>query len=127
MLIEVAVLVVAVVTAFGLGRRSAGRRPRTGAPVPAFGLEALPQQWFRLTNTGAVPATEVRVELGEGYDRALTRRLPDLTDLGPGESVTFLMLATWATPRPAEVRVSCAELPRPAAVAVPESAQPLAS
>ena len=126
-MIEVAVLTVAVVTAFWLGRTSAAR-PRRGAdPVPAFRLDAQPQQWYRLTNTGEVRATGTRVDFGERYDRSLTRRLPDAVDLGPGESVTFLMLGTWATPRPAEVRVSCAELAKPAVVAVPEAAEPLVS
>ncbi|MGW4586495.1 hypothetical protein [Amycolatopsis thermoflava] len=125
-MIEVAVLVVAVATAFWFGRRSALPR-RGGEPAPAFRLEAQPQQWYRLTNTGPVLATGVRVDFGDRYDRALTRRLPDVLDLGPGESVTFLMLGTWATPRPAELRVSCAELPKPALVAVPEGAEPLAS
>ncbi|GAB3567617.1 hypothetical protein GCM10027445_16190 [Amycolatopsis endophytica] len=127
-MIELAVLVVAVVPAFWVGRRSAGRRSgRGGGPVPRFDLDALPQQWYRLVNSGGVPATGVRVGFGEGYDRSLTRRLPEVTDLGPGESVTFLMLGTWATPRPAELRVSCAELSKPAVVTVPEGAEPLAS
>ncbi|NIH79155.1 hypothetical protein [Amycolatopsis viridis] len=125
MLIEVVVLAVAVGGAFWLGRRSA--RPRRSGPVPVFRLEAQPQQWYRLTNTGPVAATGVRIDFGEHYDRSLTRRLPDSADLPPGESVTFLMLGTWATPRPAELRVSCAELAKPAVVAVPEGAEPLAS
>ncbi len=119
-------LVLAVATAFWFGRRSARPR-RGGGPAPAFRLEAQPQQWYRLTNTGPVLATGVRVDFGDRYDRSLTRRLPDALDLGPGESVTFLMLGTWATPRPAELRVSCAELPKPALVPVPEGAEPLAS
>lgn len=127
-MIEVAVLVVAVASGFWLGRRSAAARPRRGAePLPAFRLDAQPQQWYRLTNTGPIPATRVRVDFGDRYDRSLTRRLPDALDLGPGDSVTFLMLGTWATPRPAEVRVSCAELGKPAVVEVPEGAEPLAS
>lgn len=92
------------------------RRIRGGAPPVAFNIEYAARNTYRLRNLGPMPATRVTVS-HDGI--VISRDLPNMIDMPPMMSVTFMIIPAAGVPVPGELIVYCEELAEPAIVPLP--------
>lgn len=112
---------VTAVIAFLAGRvskrldRRLDRKDAEAKRAPAFELEHVSGQRFRLVNTGDADATGVTLDLA-GHAEGLTRDVPRGIDLPAGAGHSMILGATGSTRRPDQYSVSCDQLPNPVPV-----------
>lgn len=108
----------------GSAVRSAASKPRgsavgSAAPLPEFNIEFVTGHRYRLRNVSTVRATGVTVTV-EQFPAGRTRDLPNDVELAPLASAgSFLIEASAQTRTPAEVLVTCDQLPEPVRVPLP--------